>query len=122
MFGNEYGEDVARHIFLDHIYLDKQESSRKRKQNVGEPIRPNDGREASGPFPTRISQTPQYNHPLTRRDVYLFIGLFGAILTIFSSIGFFPWTLTDNILGGIIGILIVMAVIIIYYIDKRKHH
>jgi hypothetical protein len=28
MFGDEYGDDVARQIFLDHIYLDKQERER----------------------------------------------------------------------------------------------
>jgi hypothetical protein len=29
MFGDKYGEDVARHIFLDHIYLDAKERARK---------------------------------------------------------------------------------------------
>lgn len=40
MFGNDYGEGVARQVFLDHILLDRKESASKQQYPNPEPSQP----------------------------------------------------------------------------------
>jgi hypothetical protein len=110
MFGQKYGYDVAWHIFLDHVLLDRQESNLKLPQN-----------EPAEPLAQRLVLTrPQPTRPLTRRDIYLFIGCFGVMLSLFSLSGSFPWNFTEDILGGIVGFVIIGIAALLHYRDKKR--
>jgi ABC-type multidrug transport system fused ATPase/permease subunit len=114
-FGGKYGDDVAREIFLDHITLDNKERARSKAES----FQPNEHDEPSDPTPIRIPTSPP-SRPLTHRDVYLFIGIFGAILAVFSFIGVFPLNFIENIEWGIVGIVIVLVVVVVHSIDKNR--
>jgi hypothetical protein len=59
VFGEEYGEDVARQIFLDHLYLDNKERERTKIQNepessYPEPYQPSITYDSHSAFPTDV--------------------------------------------------------------------
>ena len=93
IFGEEYGENIAREIFLDHIYLDNQERDRSKAQSFR-----HEYDEPSDPIPNDSGYVPRYSSASSDKGERIIWIIFGLICI------WVIFIIYNNISGNSIGI------------------
>jgi hypothetical protein len=122
MFGEKYGDNIVRNIFLDHLYLDSKTKSKEIPPTPPSPNKPNEFDEPSDPIPQDTSHNFQSSDNAVWAFFLLFaipiIGILGiAIFSLRETLGLW-WS--QNYMIVIIIIIIVLAVLIVSILALRK--